>query len=137
MEAQAQIHDAVLGGDGRSPAPGALVLGNGERYARLLDRFNAEAKACNKHYLRLELSPTVALIRKRRASPLDDIKVKVKTRRDELCLSLDRVGIYSYWAFAGYLKHDGLIFGHRAKYDPTRCDTELRDLALKALRGAK
>lgn len=130
---EAQIHDAVLGGNG-SPAPGALVLGTGKLYAQLFDRFNAEAKACNKIYLRLELTPLVALVRKRRASPLDDIRVKVWWRTDS---TVDALTIYSYWAFAGYLRHDGLLFSHTAKYDPARCDTELRDIALKALRETK
>jgi hypothetical protein len=122
-----QIHDAVLGGGDRFPAPGALVLGTGKLYSRLFDRFNAEAKACNEHYLRLELSPLVALTRKRRAQPLDDIKIKVW---------YDREPGWAYWEFAGYLKHDGPLFGCSAKYCPSRCVQELRSIAEKALREA-
>ena len=129
-----RIYDAVLGGNDRLPAPGALVLGTGKLYAKLFDRFNSEAKACNEYYLRLELAPVVALIRKRKAAPLDDIKIKVWSRSQ-----LEHEGElidYGYWAFAGYLKHDGSLFGHTAKYDPARCDLYLRHIAEETLRGA-
>lgn len=120
-----QICDAVLGGN-HQPAPGAMTLGTGKLYGELFDQFNHEAKACNEQYLRLQISPRVALVRKRRAQPLDDIKIKV--------LQTDG---YPFWIFAGYLKHDGLLLGHTAKYDPARCEKELREIVLKALREAK
>jgi hypothetical protein len=129
-----RIHDAVLGGNDRLPAAGALVLGTGKLYGKLFDRFNAEAKACNENYLRLELAPLVALVRKGNAMPLDEIKVKVWYIR-ELYHEGKPID-WAYWSFAGYLRHDGPLWVHTAKYDPTRCDVCLRPIAEESLRGA-
>lgn len=136
-----QCNDAVLGGTQPSPAPGALVLGTGKLYGRLFDRFNSEAQLCNKNYLRFELTPALALIRKRRAPELADIKIKIWLFQSDKFQNLQQKGEiaifqYTYWIFGGYLKHDGLLFGHTAKYDPADCDLELRPIVAQALREA-
>jgi hypothetical protein len=133
---QPKPDDAVLGGWTEGPTPGALVLGTGKLYAKLFDRFNAEAKACNELYLRLQITPLVALIRKRKAMPLDDIKVKV-WREGQLEDEGKLIDFpYAHWEFAGYLRHDGPLWGHTAKYDPSHCMVSLRSIAEKALREA-
>lgn len=137
MGFQPQSDDAVLGGNNSCPNPGALVLGTGKQFALLFDKFNDKAELCNKYYLRLQLSPLVALIRKCGALPLADIKIKVWTAPELVSIEQNGQIIYSSWTFAGYLKHEGSLFGHTAKYDPASCQVELRSIALKALREAK
>ncbi|HEY9706663.1 MAG TPA: hypothetical protein V6D48_00495 [Oculatellaceae cyanobacterium] len=122
---------AVLGGGGRQPAPDAAVLGTGRLYAKLFDRFNSEAQAINGSHLRLKLLPEVVLVRTRRAALLDDIKIKVFVAGE-----IEETFAKGWWQFAGYLKHDGALLGHTAKYDPARCEKSLQEIALLALRGS-
>lgn len=112
--------DAVLGGGSRQPLPGSVVLGTGRQFARLFDCFNSEAKAINGTHQWLRVSERVALVRRSRAEPLEDIKVKY------LLPGSEHGGFKGWWVFAGYLKHDGPLFGHTAKYDPARCPKEYR-----------
>ncbi len=136
MMQQPKVDDAVMGGlTAPAPAPGALVLGTGKLYGRLFDRFNSEAKACNELYLRLQITPLVALVRKQNAMPLDDLKVKV-WHQGQIEYKGKVINFTYQNYFAGYLRHDGSLWGHTAKYDPTHCFVCLRPIAEKALREA-
>lgn len=123
---------AVLGGKSlitvaTDPEPGSMVLGGlGGRLARLFDRFNSEAKAVNKDYLCLDLGG-VRLLRRKKANPLDDIKIKVLVKSEKP----PHPNYLGYWWFAGHLKHDGPLFAHTAKYDPSTCPEFARAIALK------
>lgn len=127
----------VLGGHAPGPQPGSAVLGGLDgveaKLGNYFERFNQEAKRCNEDYLRLELSNTLALVRKRRASPYDDIKVKYLVSKSGTFQ--DRSIIWKYWEFAGWLKHRGVLFGCKAYYDPSRSGTETRRLAVAQLLG--
>jgi len=123
-----QNGDVVMGGD--KPLSTAAVLGGQEKYlARLFDLFNSEAKQCNQSHLRLELTEGVVILGQVKRQPLDKLKIKVKQT-----VAGYKGQPYSYWEFAGYLKHGGSLFTPTtATYDPARCEKELRGIAYQAL----
>ena len=126
LQQQPEKDSAVLGGLALLPEPGSLVLGTGRRFALLFDRFNSESKMINGSHQQLRLSSRVNLVRRRKALPLDDLKI--------LVTPTPNLGDKGWWQFAGYLKHDGSLFSHTAKYDPARCERALRKIALEVLR---
>lgn len=122
----------VLGGPGACPQPGSLVLGGTAIFlGKLFDRFLAQAIPCNGLYLRLEISDKVALVRKRRADIYSDIKVKYLFSSEGTYQG--KPYTQDYWDFAGYLKHDGILFGSKARYVTAKCEKEIRPIVLYTL----
>ncbi len=121
----------VLGGQ-RQPEPGSLVLGgHGLRLGKLFEKFNAEARLIGQgySYQYLRVSKNLGLVRARKADPYADIKIKYLYQFDE--------DLHPYWDFAGYLKHDGLLFGSTAQYLTAGCLRNIRPLVFKELMEAK
>lgn len=132
-----ELGSLVLGGTG--PRPGSAVLGGLDGVAGKLgfyfERFNREAKPCNGDYLRLELSDRVALVRKRRSGPYDDIKIKYFVFKVLPTTFQDRPVTLKYWEFAGWLKHSGILFGCKATYEHGNCVKDTRRLVVAELLG--
>jgi len=126
-----QNGDLVMGG--KNPLSTAAVLGGQEKYlARLFDLFNTEAK-CDLNFCSLAISAEVELWRWVKASPLDDLSIKALNRKS---FDIDDGTTYAYtfWDFAGRLKHGGALFTPAtATYDPMRCEKKLRGIAYQAL----
>lgn len=117
----------VLGGQSPGPQPGSVVLGgHGSRLGKLFEKFNAEARPIGGDYRYLRISTKVGLVRLRKAEPYADIKVKYFYDPQEEDLR-------PYWDFAGYLKHDGLLFGATAQYLTAGCLKHIRPDVLKTL----
>lgn len=128
---QPEFGSLVMGGHAPGPQPGSLVLGgHSQKLGKLFDRFNAEAKILNRDYRYLRISENLGLTRTRKADPYADIKVKYLYQPGENDL-------HPYWDFAGYLKHDGLLFGANAQYVTAGCLKHIRPTVLKELLGAK
>jgi hypothetical protein len=113
--------DVVLGGT--PPQSAAVLGGQGAWLATLVEQFDANAKRCNKHYSEWHISSRVKLVSKTKRDYLDPLVVKVLIF-DPYC-----------WEFAGYLKHDGPLFGHRGRYDTnaSALPRELYAIAYEAL----
>lgn len=131
QEPEPTEYDAVLGGHSPDISTAAVLGGHGKRLALIFTLFNSHAKACNGCWMRLQIDDQVALVRKRRSAPLDHIKIKILVSYP---VWYEGKQLYQqYWAEAGYLKHDGSLFGQSATYDPARCELRLRPIAQHAL----
>ena len=138
------LYDAVLGGTPPDPTPssGAAVLGSAHTrplLGKLFTLFAAKAKPCNGRWARLELSPEVALTRRRLAALEEDILVKVYA----VTFKVSRPGEETYqekaWLHAGKLTcttvdlYQTGHYGFSAEYRPQRCREDLRAIAYSAL----
>ena len=122
IDVNPQPTDAVLGSG--QVVTDVVLGGHDKLLGKLFHRFNNEAVACNKLWLRLELSSQVALTRHKRRDPFADLNVKV-------------IREHGYWEFAGFIKHHGSLFGNTAFYVPSTSERELRKIALPVLLGMR